>query len=274
MEQRYPIINFENSELTLQEKGLDLRSNKIKILNDSILPEYNDSIQTYNEKARKVLGQFSDGYNATGNYNGLLHGSHPFMLVHLKNSGLIPAGIRLSTRNDLEKVINFFPRGNYTDVGIALRSDKDFYPQNDLLAKTLAEQLKDRGIKIGNGKLISLNALKLTENRDSHYGIVFELNEQMNDKDVLNLDDFRWDDALIDKIIDRQVINFAEERLPYLKPSEVLEISGKRIRKEGLSIVTLSRERTWLSEAYDLDSSTNIGLVFIVDDIISPNSKV
>jgi hypothetical protein len=62
------------------------------ILDDSKLQEYQESIQHYNDKAKKTLNKFSSK-------NGELTGSNPFMLVHLANSGLLPEGTRrLATR--------------------------------------------------------------------------------------------------------------------------------------------------------------------------------
>ena len=86
------------------------------ILDDSVLDAYNDSIKGFNEKARTTLGKF-------GKADGELTGSCPFMLVHLANSGLLPAGSRLAIRPDLEKAVSFEPdflAGRYVDCELNL----------------------------------------------------------------------------------------------------------------------------------------------------------
>ena len=161
---------------------------KIKILDSSILPDYNDSIKAYkNARARESLGKFKD-------INGELAGSNSFMLVHLANSGLLKPGSRMAERKDIETAISFdksFLAGNYADFGLALWTPGSSYARNDLLAKILAGQLEHRGISLGSGKLISLNALHLKENENSSYGLVFELNENIENM-VSDLKDYKW----------------------------------------------------------------------------------
>src|SRR3989344_25759 len=157
-----------------------------RILDDSVLNDYNYSIKSkYNsEKARETLGKFNKA-------NGELTGSNPFMLVYLANSGFLPNGSRLAERKDLETATfldNSFLSESYTDFGLALRTEGD---SCHLLAKILAEQLKERGIALGKGKLISLNSLKLKEDRNSLYGLVFNLSE--NAEGITNLEDYKWD---------------------------------------------------------------------------------
>ena len=65
-----------------------------RILDDSVLGNYNDSIQSFNEIARQTLGKFDKR-------NGDLTGSNPFMLVHLANSGLLSSGARLAGRKEV-----------------------------------------------------------------------------------------------------------------------------------------------------------------------------
>ena len=167
---------------------------KVAILDSSMLPAYNDSIKTYkNERARQTLSEFQD-------INGELAGSSPFMLVHYTNSGLLMPGSRLAERKELETAMFFdgtFLAGNYADFGLALRTPGDSYEPNDLLAKTLAEQLKHRGMYLGHGKLISLNALRLKENKNSAYGLIFELNENAGNL-VSDLNDYEWDYERVD----------------------------------------------------------------------------
>src|SRR3989344_4992218 len=92
------------------------------ILDDSVLEPYNDSIKGFNEKARNTLGKF-------GKTDGELTGSGPFMLVHLANSGLLPAGSRLAIRPDLEKAVSFEPdflAGRYVDCELNLVSQGEY----------------------------------------------------------------------------------------------------------------------------------------------------
>src|SRR3989344_292934 len=87
-----------------------------RILDESVLPAYTDSIQRYGEVARKTLGKFNS-------HDGELTGSNSPMLVELANSGLLPVGSRLAERADSEKAISYEPsfgQGNYFDVGLAL----------------------------------------------------------------------------------------------------------------------------------------------------------
>jgi hypothetical protein len=107
---------------------------------------------------------------------------------------LLPAGARLAGRKELETAVSIdsdFLKGNYFDFGLALRSAGDNFKPNDLLAKTLAEQLSKRGMTIAGGKLIPFSALKLKEDSNSAYGLVFDLQEDT--KEIANLNDFKWD---------------------------------------------------------------------------------
>ena len=179
------LINFMTKQVKLYEIPKVLET--AAILDDSVLDAYNDSIKGFNEKARITLGKF-------GKADGELTGSNPFMLVHLANSGLLPAGSRLAIRPDLEKAISFdsdFLAGRYADFGLALRTAGDSYTPNDLLTKILAKQLEQRNIKLGNGKLIYLNALTIPQDDDSAYGLVFDLKD--NAKELIrDIEDFKW----------------------------------------------------------------------------------
>lgn len=173
-----------------------------RILDDSILNSYNDSIKIYNGVAKETLGMFN-----RNRANGELTGSNPFMLVHLANSELIPSRVKLATRKDLgiscdydvfysincENSQEIFLEDNRFDFGLALRSVGDSYSPNDLLAKILGKQLKSRGMEIEKGKLISFAGLKIKEDKNSAYGLVFEFNDQVNKDDILDLNDFNWD---------------------------------------------------------------------------------
>ncbi|MEK6843853.1 MAG: hypothetical protein AABX83_00330 [Nanoarchaeota archaeon] len=164
-----------------------IQSGILRILDDSILEAYNESIQGYNEKARDSLGKFSKS-------DGELTGSSPLMLIQLANSGLLPEGTRLAKREDLENAISQdsdFLRGHYTDFGLALKTAGDSYAPNDLLAKRLAEQFKQRNIKLGEGKLIYFDSLYLIEDENSAYGLIPSLKDGA-ESSILDLDDFRW----------------------------------------------------------------------------------
>lgn len=159
-----------------------------RVLDDSVLPVYTDSIQGLKPRAREVLGKF-------GSAEGQLTGSNPFMLVHLLNHGLIP-GERLSERPDLEKAIIYDPefvKEKWVDFGIVLKTPGDSYKPNDLPARLLAEQLKQKGVSLDSGKLIPFNVLRNQEHDNSAYGLVFGLNDQFEADAVRDLSDFRWD---------------------------------------------------------------------------------
>lgn len=161
----------------------------IKILDESVLDVYNESIKSYKEKARNSLNNFSRG-------NGILIGSSPLGVIKLVNAGLLPKGTRLATREDLEYAIrkdNSFLIGNDVNFALALRTSRDFYTPNDLLAERLAEQLEQRGLSLGTGKLIPLDVLSLTEDEDSHYGLVINLKEDISKSLIRNLNDYKWD---------------------------------------------------------------------------------
>ena len=196
-----------------------------RILDDSVLKAYNESIKGHNEKARESLGKFSRS-------NGELIGSSPLMIIQLVNSGLLPNGARLATRYDLENAISeddSFLRGNYTDFALALRTAGDSYAPNDLLAKRLATQLEQRDIALGEGKLIPLDVLSLIEDENSAYGLVIDLKE--NAKSLIrDLNDFKW--------------NYT--------------------REEGLACADLGRFRSWDSGSVRLAGSGADGRVVVV----------
>ena len=159
-----------------------------RILDSSVLNAYNQSIKSYNsERARKSLEIFNRD-------NGDLTGSSPLGAIELVNSGLLPEGAKLAMRGDLKNATckdASFLRGHYTDFGLVLRTAGDSYKPNDLLAKRLALQLKQRGIKLSNGKLIPLDAVSLVENEESAYGLVVNFKEDVGA--IRDLSDFKWD---------------------------------------------------------------------------------
>lgn len=197
----------------------------VRILDDSVLEAYNESIKGYNEKARESLGKFSTS-------NGELTGSSPLMTIQLINAGLLPKETRLASRDDLEYAIskdNSFLEENYTDFALALRTAGDSYKPNDLLAKKLADQLKQRDITLSRGKLIPLDALFLTEEENSAYGLVIDLKDEA-ESSIRELSDFKWD----------------------------------YIRHEGLACAFLSWNRYWGSNDEHLADSDGLGRVVVV----------
>ena len=205
-----------------------------RILDDSVLEKYNDSFQDYNEKARQTLGEF-------GRADGELTGSSPFMLVHLANSGLLPSDSRLATRKDLETATQYSPEflsGRYVDFGLVLKTAGDSHAPNDFLSKRLAEQLKQRNIVLGNGKLIPLNALTLAQNNDSAYGLVFDLNGEAKNL-IRDLAEFNWS---------------------YTKDS-------------GLACACLSCDRDWNSVNVRLNSGSDGRVVVVNAEGTSQNSN-
>ncbi|GEM_PF-6876660 len=171
----------------------------INCVNSSILNDYKESIKFYrSQRARETLDNLKV-------VEDKISGSSPFIQVHLINSGLIENGNRLPDIEDLESALRINNRflikdfliSNsgcaYTDFGLALRSYGDpYHKQNDMLSKRLYEQLIRRGVNIGMGKLIPLNALELKEEENSAYGLVFDLKENVEEY-IFNLQDFRWD---------------------------------------------------------------------------------
>jgi len=161
----------------------------LRILDDSILPEYNDFVKSNykSEVARKVLMPY-------GSFKGELTGSNVLGVVCLQNSGLLKNS-RIATWQDLETVTifnfnaNFF-KENYIDCGLALRSAGDVYSPNDLLAKNLASQLKAKGIKLGKGKLLNIADLTLREDKNSAYGLALDLKEEA--KKFADLSQINW----------------------------------------------------------------------------------
>jgi len=183
-----------------------------EILDDSRLGEYQDSIKSYGEKARQTLGKF------TRNDKGELRGSNPFMVVDMAQKGLLPEGIdSIATRLDLEEGLRYateqenpnFLRGTYNDFGLALRLNQDSTPKNEYLAKRLGEQLKQKEIPLGTGKLIQIPYLSINEDPESSYGISFDLNDLATKETILDLDSLSWDWPL-DNGLARAYLNDAQ----------------------------------------------------------------
>ncbi len=196
------------------------------VLDDSVLEEYNESIERFNPTLRGNLSKYSQS-------KGMLTGSSPLMQVHLLDTGLLPGDARIIDRKELETAKSKskkFLQGDYTNFGLALVTAGDSYTPNDLPAKVLAEELKQRGINLGKGKLIPLTAFTLQEDGNSQYGSVFKLNDKANKDDFLDLESFKWDYS----------------------------------RNEGLSCALLGRARGWDADFRALGDSVGIGRVAVV----------
>ncbi len=168
---------------------------RAEVLDDSLLPKYNDSFAGWNERAKATLGKLAST-------NGEMVGSSPLMFVRMHNAGILPNGKRLATRQDLQKAIDIyakkysgasFTKGIYTDFGLALRTAGDSYAPNDNLAKKLSKQLEQRGIKLGEGVLIPISALKDSEDSNEAYGLTLDLNDSTTKDTIRDLRDFKWD---------------------------------------------------------------------------------
>lgn len=207
-----------------------------EIVDDAVLEKYTLSLLPFNDKAKKVLGRFNS-------LNGGLTGSGTFMNVHLLNSGVLPEKTRrLAERSDIEKALAFdkeqaFLRGNYTDVGVALRTAGDSYEPNRASAERLASQLNKKGIELGSGLLIPFSALTNEESQDSSYGLMLNIPQRILD----------------------------------LKPEQIREImhdvssyKWDYSRNEGLAGASFYCGRAWLSDSELLGSSGDDGRVVVI----------
>ncbi len=163
----YPLYDTERREVA-------------EILDASVLPAYADSLKPLNERARTTLGQFT-------NVDGELVGSSPLMLIHLANSGALPARVTLATRQQLEKAFQYdktgeFLAGRYADFGLALRTAGDSHAPNNSIAERLGTQLqKKTGLGNGSGLLIPFSALVDSEDPDSYYGLTLNISQKLLD---------------------------------------------------------------------------------------------
>src|SRR3989344_6858037 len=176
-------------EVILCESPLE----KAYVLDDSYLGPYLDSVrqQNYDGRARAILE------NVCG-INGEFAGAHPFGLVHLQNSSLLPPNTRLATGRDLEVLISRdrdFLGKNSVNFGISLKTVEDSHMLNKPLSSRLFDQLRQKGMHLSNGKshgkLIDFRALKLEENPESSYVLVFNLNGNLGS--IQDLGSLQWD---------------------------------------------------------------------------------
>ena len=124
---------------------------------------------------------------------------------------------------------------NYVDFGVALTHAGDTYQQNNMLAERLAQQLKHRGIALGNGKLLGFNALTLERDSNSIYGIVYGLNDEVTQNDILDLNSFKWDynrEGLSGAFLGWYRYWYADWDLEYSSgDGRVVAVSGEATRK-------------------------------------------
>jgi hypothetical protein len=160
-------------------------------LDNSLLGKYEESLEGFSEKAKDTLGNF---FGLAGD----LAGSNPFMMVHLKNLGLLEDSILLSTF-EIMKIISKdkdFGFNTYADLGLALRSARDPFSPNDSLARSLHLQLSKRRIPLGDGVLIPFDALTIEEDPSSYYGLTFNISDgdlEPTEVCIKDLNDYSWD---------------------------------------------------------------------------------
>lgn len=161
-----------------------------EFLDGSILPAYQESLKSMNPRAQQTLGKYAV-------VDGDLAGSSPLMQIHLLNSGVLPKGTRLATRQDLQTAVandetGQFMSGRYNDFGIALRSAGDSYEPNTMIAKRLAKQLKERDISFKNGVLIPLAVLKDSDDPNEPYGVTLDFNDNATHDTIRPLGEYIW----------------------------------------------------------------------------------
>jgi len=166
------------------------RIGTIGLVGSSALPIYKKSLNYFrNESAKENLGRLQSS-------EGVLTYSSPLICIQLLHSGALPSNSTLATRSALELTRDFREKHLVeasTDIGIALWTGEDNnYKPNDLVAKTLAEDLKRRSINIGNGVLIPFEVLALKEDDNSAYGVVPRIRGSAKDL-ILPLNSFKWD---------------------------------------------------------------------------------
>jgi len=219
-------------------------------LSSKYLPQYQERIKLFNERARKSLDIFPDK-------NGILVGSNCFAPLVLRE--FLPKNSKLATMYDLEKLGGENPeifKGFYIDTGLFLRTPGDSYKPNDLPAKNLAEQLKHRSINLETPKVIYFDALNLDENQDSAYGLTYRLNERAEfGKNIIDAPELTSDSMF--KTID-------ERGIP------VQDSKGNRqlyTRRDGLSRFSLYWYRYSNVNSYDRDlaDSYDNGQVVVLD---------
>lgn len=151
----------------------DLTFPTARVLDSGVLEAYEEFLDSkgYEGRAREVSSIYS-------NSKGESAGSNCFGQIAVRE--VLPEGTRLATMGDYGLAVENdpnFTRGNYGDTGVCLFTPGDSYQPNDLLAKRLARQLKKRGITLDSPKVIYFDGLKLRKNRNSAYGLVYDLSE-------------------------------------------------------------------------------------------------
>lgn len=153
------------------------------------LEQYRESIKPYNQTAQQYLGQLRAS-------NGVLTHLSPLICIQLIQSKALPRNTTLATRNALELAEDFREeelKGVQVNFGLTLWTGEDnVLKKNDLIARTLAEDLRKRSIDIGNGVLIPFEVLRLRENSNSPYGVVARLSKGDVKDLILPLEEFKW----------------------------------------------------------------------------------
>jgi len=134
------------------------------------LNDYKEKIAKYGEKARKTLDVFRFA-------NGVVKGSNPFADVELASADI---AMPLQLEHAVRLNPNFF-RSSYEDAGLVLKTNGDSYKENDYIAKNLFRQVQKRTGKKPAPECparISLRGLRLKENDNSAYGLVFLIGDE------------------------------------------------------------------------------------------------
>ena len=220
---------------------------EISTLDSKILEVYKEAIGSYK-------GRALDSLNILKKKGGEVTGSNCFAPLILRE--VLPEDTRLATMADLGRTTeinpNFF-QGVYSDTGLVLRTAADSYNNNDFLAKDLAKQFKRRGIKLDAPKIIYFDALDLKEDKNSFYGLAYELNEKA-----------KLEENIIDApelVLNFQFKTMNEKGIPIKDEKENRTLYT---RKDGLSRFGLNGNSVVDSDYWDLAYSGGGGRVVVV----------
>jgi len=219
------------------------------------------------EFSGRVKSDYNNAYllNVLRFDNNIVIGGNPFALV-LANQILREENLRIPTQADLEKALRTGRdlKGTYEETGLVLRSEKDSYSKNTPLAKYIAEQVKERGIRFSpeNPVMIPLTGLELEKADDNGYGLTFRLREdaEIYEAPVLSKQG-KFDSKDIDK----------KTGLP-----NKVKDSGSRalyVRDAGLSRLSLYCDLSLLSHGMILDVSGGYGRIVVISDEATTSKK-
>ncbi len=148
-----------------------------KFENQNMSEAFAEALEQYSPEAIESLT-----YNFSFNPEGLAIGSSPIALAFLNQENLFPNGEHLLSISEFGQAHNkdsdFF-KGTYQDTGIILRTAGDKYEGNDHMTKGLFGKLEKRGLVASpeSPVVISITDLGLRRDRDSRYGLVWDLKE-------------------------------------------------------------------------------------------------